>query len=86
MYLSIIFEFLGLFVNILTAHHKYSLCIRENLKQSIQMLSKKQKTFPRFFGLFLKSNSNLEYAEKNDCYSLCLSEITDCERHDWLNV
>ena len=42
MSLLLIFEILAFFVNILTAAHKYSLCIRQSLQQSIQMqLSKK---------------------------------------------
>ena len=44
MSLLLISEILAVFVNILTTDHKYPLCNRENLQQSIQMpLSKKQK-------------------------------------------
>ena len=46
MFLLVISAILSIFVNILTADHKYSLPSRKNLKQSIQMqLSKKQETF-----------------------------------------
>ena len=44
-------------------------------------LSKKQKTLSEFLDLFLKSTSNFEHFEtKYDPHSLCISEITDCER------
>ena len=46
MFLLVISEILGLFVNKLTADDKYSLGTKENLAQPIQMqLSKKQKVF-----------------------------------------
>ena len=54
MSLLVIFEILGVFVNILTADHKYSVCNRDNLQQSIQMqLPQKQATLSVFFALFL---------------------------------
>ena len=57
-----IFEILGLFLNILNDHHKYSLCNREHLQQSIQMqLSKKEKLLSEFFTSSLKSASDFEY-------------------------
>ena len=59
-------EILRLFVNTLTTDDKYSLCNRENLWQTIQMqLSKKQKTFSRFFPAFLKYAPNFEHFEEN---------------------
>ena len=46
MSLLVIYEILGLSVNMVTANHKYFLCNRENLPQSLQtQLSKKQKIF-----------------------------------------
>ena len=48
-----------LFPNTLSADGRYSLLNRDNLTQPIQMqLSRKQKTFSRFFCAFLKSNLN----------------------------
>ena len=45
-------------------------------------LSKKLKTFCLFFCPFFKSASNFEdFESKDDFHSLCISEITDCERH-----
>ena len=82
MYLLMISGILGLFVNTLTANNKSSFCNSENLEQAIQMqFSKKQKTLSEFLDLFLKSTSNFEHFEtKYDPHSLCISEITDCER------
>ena len=54
-----------MFVNILTADHKYSRLNRDNFRQPIQMqLSQKQKTFSQFVSAFLKSIFNLEHFEK----------------------
>ena len=53
MYLLMIYEILGLFFNILTVDHKYSLFNTENLPQSFQMqLSNKLKTLSEFFTPF----------------------------------
>ena len=50
-------------------------------------LSQKQKTFSGFFIAFLKAAWNLEDFQKKDEYpSLIISEITDAERRDYLNV
>ena len=58
-------EILGLFVNTLTAHDKYSLQNKENLPRQSQMqLSKKQKTFSEFFAPFLRSISNFQHFNK----------------------
>ena len=49
MSVLVIYEILGLFVNILTADHNYHLCNRENLQQFIKMqLCKKQRIFLNF--------------------------------------
>ena len=60
----------------------------QNLLQQFQTsLSQKQKTFSRFFIVFLKCAWNLEHFKKKDEYaSLILSEIIDAERRDYLNV
>ena len=60
----------------------------QNLLQQFQTpLSQKQKTFSRFFIVFLKCAWNLEHFQKKDEYaSLILSEIIDAERRDYLNV
>ena len=50
-----IFEFIGLFVNILIADDKYSLRNIGNLSEPIQIqLSKIQKYFSQFFAVFRK--------------------------------
>ena len=59
------FEILGLFVNTLSSHERYSGHNRENFPKPIQMqLSKNLKTFSEFFIRFLKSTQNLENSEK----------------------
>ena len=63
--LLLIFELLRVFIKTLTAAHKYSLCYIWNLQVPYQMqLSKKLKTFSRFFFPFLKSSSNFQYFGK----------------------
>ena len=67
MSVLLISEILAVFVNILTTDHKYPLCNRENLQQSIQMpLSKKQKNLSDCFAPFVKSTSNFEHFQKKD--------------------
>ena len=81
-------EILGLFVNTLTAHDKYSLQNKENLPRQSQMqLSKKQKTFSEFFAPFLRSISNFQHFNKTmDMYSTCDSKNSDCEKRGLTNV
>ena len=56
-----------LFVKILTADHKYSLCNAENLQQSIKMQSfKKQKVLFELCASILKSTSSFEHFFKKD--------------------
>ena len=63
--LLVLCKILRLFVNTLTADDKYSLLNRINLTQPIQiLLSKKQKTFSKFFAPFLKSTLNFEIFQK----------------------
>ena len=81
-------EIVGLFVNTLTANDKYSLHNRKNLPQPIQMqLSKKQKNFSQFCFAFLKFRSSFKIFEKiDDLHSLCISEITVCEKYGYIYV
>ena len=60
----------------------------QNFPQQFQTpLSQKQKTFSRFFIVFLKCAWNLEHFQKKDEYSsLIFSEIIDAERSGYLNV
>ena len=47
---------------------------------------KNKKLFVEFFIALLKCAWNLEHFEKKDEYpSVIISEITDCERGDYLN-
>ena len=82
------YEILRQFVNALTADDKYSDSNMQNLPQQFQTpLSRKQKTFSRFFIAFLKCAWNLEHFQKKDKYaSLIISEIIDAERRGYLNV
>ena len=61
---------------------KCSLRNRDNLMQPIHMqLSKKLKTFSRFFNIFSKSRLSFEYFQKkDDAHSLFISEATACEK------
>ena len=54
-FLLVIWKMFGLFVNTLTAGHKFSLLNKDRLMKPIQMqLSKKQKAFSKVFFAFLK--------------------------------
>ena len=79
---------LRLFLNILTVNDKHYLLNRENLTQAIQMpLSQKQKTFSKFFFVFLKSILNFKIlTKKDDRRSRCTSANTGLEKSAWLNV
>ena len=81
--LLLIFELLRVFIETLTADHRYSLCYIWNLQVLHQMQwSNKLKTFPIFFFPFLKSSSNFEhFQKKDDIHSQCISEIIDCQRY-----
>ena len=66
MSLLVISEIVPLFVNILTADHKYSLC-NMNLQHFIKMqLSKKQRILFELCALNLKSTSNFEHFFNKD--------------------
>ena len=50
-------------------------------------ISRKLKTFFRFFIAFLKSTLNLEYFERKDqSQSLTITEMINCETGSYLNV
>ena len=81
-------QFLGQFVNKLTADYQYSRQNREILWQQDPMqISRKLKIFSGFFIAFLKSTLNLEYFERKDqSKSLSITGIINCERSIYLNV
>ena len=60
----------------------------QNLPKQFQTpLSKKQKTFSRFFITFLKCAWNLEHFQKKDEYpSRIITDIIDAEKRGYLNV
>ena len=74
--------------NTLTANYEYSRSDRENLPLPIQLqLSEKLKTFSQFFIAFLESTLNFEHFEKKDePHSSSIYEVTDSERHAYLNA
>ena len=76
------------FPNTLSEDSKYSFPKGDNLTQPIQMqLSRKQKTFSEFFCAFLKSNLNFEhFQKKDDSHRWGISEITESEKHGYINV
>ena len=86
--LLVIWKISRLFRNSLSADGKYSLVNRDNLTQPIQMqLSRKQKTFSEFFSAFLKSSLNFEhFQKKDDSHRWGISEITESEKHGYINV
>ena len=50
-------------------------------------VSRKQETFSQFFAAFLKSSLNFEhFQKKDDCHSRGISEITESEKHGYINV
>ena len=65
--LLVICKVLRMFVNTLTADHKYSLPNIDNLRRPIQMqLSQKIKTVCEFGAPFLKSILNFEHFQYKD--------------------
>ena len=72
----------------MTTDDKYSRRNMLNFRQQLQgILSQKQKTFSRFFIVFLEYAFNLEHFEKKDEYpSLVISGIIDSERGRYINV
>ena len=87
-FLLVIFQPLGLFVKTLIADDKYSLRNGEKLQEPIQMqLFKNLKTFSQHFAQFVQSTSKLKHFEKkDDPRSVCILEVTHCERHRYTNV
>ena len=67
---------------------EYSRSNRENLALPVQMQSsKKLKIFCFNFIAFLESKLNLQHLKKkNKPHSLSISEISDSERHGYLNA
>ena len=50
-------------------------------------VSRKQKAFSQFFSAFLKSSLNFEhYQKKDDSHGRGISEISDSEKHGYINV
>ena len=46
-------------------------------------ITEKRKLLLQFFAAFLKLRPVFKYFQENgEHHSLCISEITDCERHD----
>ena len=87
-FLSVICKISRLFPNTVSADGKYSLFNKDNLTQPIQIeLSRKQKTFSKYFSAFLKFNLKFEHIkEKDDPHSWCISEITDTKKPAYINV
>ena len=81
-------EILGLLVNTLTGNDKYSFHSREKFQQQVEMqLSKKQKLFLNFSLRFWNLHQILSiFQTKDESQSLCISEIIDFKRGDYLNV
>ena len=75
--------FFRLFLTTLTADDKISHISKDKWKQTIQMnLSRKPKIFSKIFSAFFESALNFEhFQKKDDPDRLCISEITDHERH-----
>ena len=86
--LLVICKISGLFLNTLSADGQYSVFNTANLTQRIQMqVSRKQQTASHFFSAFLKSSLNFEhFQKKDDSHSWGISEITDSEKHGYINV
>ena len=86
--LLVIWKISNLVPNTLSADGKFSLLDRDNLTQRIQIqLSQKQKILSDFFSSFLKSSLNFEhFHRKNDTHSWCISEITVCKKHGYINA
>ena len=76
----VIWKMLGLFVNTMAAHDKYSLLRKDNLTQPIQIqLPKNFFSLP--FSAFLKSTLNFQlFLKQDDFHSWCISEITNSKR------
>ena len=65
MSLLVVSKILALFLNAMSADHKYSLCNRKSLQQSIQMqLYKKQNFFLNFLLYFWNPDAILNILKK----------------------
>ena len=72
-------KILGKLVNTSAAVEKYPVLKRDNIMIPIQIiLSRKQKTFSRFFVAFLKSRLNFKhFKKKDDPHKFFIFEVTD---------
>ena len=62
-------KFLSRFFNTFTSEDKYSLISRDNWMHTIQMhLSRKQKSFPKFFSAFFEPALNFEHFQKKSMF------------------
>ena len=88
MPLLVISEILGLFINTLTADVQYFLPNTEYLLEPIKIqLSKEKSFFLNFLLYFWNLHQILNSLKKEgEQHSLCISEIVECERPDYLNV
>ena len=87
--LLVICKISRLFINTLSADGKYSIFNRDNLTQPILMeLSRKKNTFSGAFSPFLKSSLNFGHFLKKKRWLSTWgnSEITDSEKHGYINV
>ena len=81
--LLVICKISKLLPNKLNADGKYSLWIETMQRNEFRWkYLEKKKLFFQFFSSFLKSSLNLEhFQKKDDPHSLCISEITDSQKH-----
>ena len=88
-FMLVICKISRLFINTLSADGKYSIFNRDNLTQPILMeLSRKKNTFSGAFSPFLKSSLNFGHFLKKKRWLSTWgnSEITDSEKHGYINV
>ena len=71
----------------LTADDKYSLRNSEKLWEPTQMqLSEILQTFSQHIAQLVQSTSDFHhFEEKDDTRSVCIFEVTYCERHCYIN-
>ena len=79
--LLVIWKMFGLFLNIFTPSHKFSLLNRDKSTQAIQMqLSKNKKLFLIFYFILKMCLKFWTLWTKHDPHSWCISEITDSKK------
>ena len=85
--LIVICKISGLFVNTLTVGHKYCLLNREyNTTNSDAVISKKIQIFSISLWIFEIYIKFWTFSKKDDPHTWWISEITDSEKHDNINV